>query len=268
MSKRGIVYRIAFCLSGELMVRLIISILFCLVFAVSAYATDIKVVTEEWPPYTYSENGEIKGVVTEIVRATLDRSGLDYTIDVYPWARAYSMAQQGENVLIYSIFRLPSREREFKWIDIDGLSVNMYLFRPKYRKDINLTSLEEAKEYRIGVTRETSTHHFLLSEGFQEGVNLFPVNSEQQNAHKSEPERNRIDLTTGDKLSLARWLKVSDFPSDYWVEQVLLFTESFYMAFGTKTSDDVVNTVHDAFHEIKNEGQLDAIVEKYYKMFE
>ena len=246
----------------------LLSVAVLLVLASQALGEKITVVTEEWPPYTYSEDGKIVGVVTEIVHAALDRSGLDYSIEVYPWARAYEMAKNGENVLIYSIYKLPSREDHFNWIRIDGLSVNMYLFRPKFRDEMNLTSLEQAKQYKIGVTRETSTHHFLLSKGFVEGVNLFPVNSEEQNALKSQPQTMRIDLTTGDFLSLARWLKVSGLPPDYWVRQELLFKEDFYMAFGLKTSDTVVATVRDALSEIAREGQLQAIVGKYRRMFE
>ena len=248
--------------------KLIFAAVFVLTLAVNAQGTSIKVVTEEWPPYTCSKNGKIEGVVSEIIRAALDRSGLDYTIEVYPWARAYEMAKKEKNVLIYSIFKLPTREHLFKWIEIDGLSVNMYLFSPKHRTDIHLNELDDAKKYKIGVTRETSTHHFLLSKGFTEGVNLFPVNSEEQNTLKSQPATMRIDLTTGDKLSLARWLKLSGLPSDYWKEQVLLFQEDFYMAFGLRTSDEIVDKVHKAFHEIRDEGKFDAIVEKYYRMFE
>lgn len=229
----------------------------------------ITVVTEPWPPYTYSdEDGTVRGVVTEIVQATLERSGLEYTIEVYPWARAYDTAKSRENVLIYSIFRLPSREKLFKWIHIDGFHVNMFLFRPKYRDDIVAKTLEEARQYRIGVTRETSTHHFLLSKGFVEGTNLFPVNSEEQNALKSSPKTRRIDFTTGDELSLAHWLKEAKLPSDYWVPQVPLFHKEVYMAFGARTSDEVVEKVSAAYKAIRDEGTLDAIVEKYYRMYE
>ena len=181
----------------------------------AASSGGIRVVTEEWPPYTCSENGEVGGVVTEVVRAALDRAGVDYSIEVYPWARAYDMARTQENVLIYSICRLPAREDSFKWIRLEGLSVEMYLFSPKYRNDIFLNTLEDAKRYRIGVTRETSTHHFLLAHGFVDGKNLFPVNCEEQNELKSSSEVCRIDLTTGDKFSLAHLLKKSGKPSDY-----------------------------------------------------
>ncbi|BDQ37514.1 hypothetical protein SYK_18740 [Pseudodesulfovibrio nedwellii] len=244
------------------------AVVLVLVQAVTASSESIKVVTEEWPPYNQKVCEGVGGVVTDVVRATLDRAGFEYSIDIYPWARAYDMAQTHKNVLIYSIFKLPSREPHFKWIKVEGLSIDMYLFSPKHRRDIAISTLDEAKKYRVGVTRETSTHHFLLSQGFQDGVNLFPVNCEQQNNLKSSQNVGRIDLTTGDKLSLAHWLKQSGQPSDYWVPRVPLFTEDFYMAFGNETSDAVVERVRKAFLEIRAEGQLDAIVDKYWRMFE
>jgi polar amino acid transport system substrate-binding protein len=234
---------------------------------ISANAEEIKVVTEEWPPYNYTENGEITGVVTEIVKATLDKAGIKTTIQVYPWARAYMMAAEEKDILIYTIFRLPERESLFHWIKLDGISTEMYLFSPKSRPDIVITSLEDAKKYKIGVTRETSTHVFLLSKGFEEGVNLFPVKSEVQNALKADPKFKRIDLTTGDRLSLAMWLKKSDLPSDYWKQQAFLFKEDFYMAFGKKTSDETVERVRKAFEKVKAEGMVDAVIEKYMEMY-
>jgi polar amino acid transport system substrate-binding protein len=248
--------------------KFLLASVFILLLAVNAQGVELRVVTEDWPPYTFSQRGEVKGLVTEIMRATLDRVGMDYTIGVYPWARAYEMAQAEENVLIYSIFKLPARADKFKWINIEGLSVNMSLFKPKHRDDIKLSSLDDARKYRVGVTRETSTHHFLLSRGFTEGINIFPVNCEEQNALKSQPHTGRIDLTTGDRLSLACSLKLWGIPSDYWVEQVPLFQQNLYMAFGLKTSDEVVEKVRKGFYQIKNEGKLDAIVEKYYNMVE
>jgi len=237
-----------------------------LAHAVVASGEDIRVVTESWPPYTYSENGEIKGVVTEIVEAALKRSGLDYSIEIYPWARAYDIAKSNENVLIYSIVKLPSRERLFKWVHIDGLRTDMYLFRPRHRTDITAHTLAEARQYRVGVTRETSTHHFLLSRGFVEGANLFPVNCEEQNFLKSSPETNRIDFTTGDRLSLVHWLKGANLPTDYWVAQVPLFREDFHMAFGARTPDAIVERVRRALREVKETGELAAIVDRYSRM--
>lgn len=249
----------------RILLLLTVVLLWC---SATAFGQPLRVVTEEWPPYSYTENGKIVGVVTEIVRETLDRSGLDYTIESYPFARAYNTAISEENVLIYSILRMPYREPHFRWIKLKGLSIDMYLFRPSFRNDIEVTKLEEARKYRVGVTRETSTHHYLKANGFVEEKNLFPVNCEEFNTLKSQPDAMRIDLTTGDQLSLTHWLKKSSLPSDYWVKQMKLFSEPLYMAVGTKTSSEVVTQIQKAFDEVRAEGLLEATIDKYNKLFQ
>ena len=235
--------------------------------ACPAQGTDLRVVTEQWPPYNYSEGNKVTGVVSEVVMAALDRSGLEYTVEVLPWARAYRLAQTEPNVLIYTILKLESRAPMFKWIKLEGLSIEMYLFRPEYRDDIQLRTLDEAKAYNVGVTRDTSTHHYLLSRGFREGKNLFPVNCEQFNTLKSQPETRRVDLTTGDRLSVACNLKEAGLPPNYWNPQLLLFKEDLYMAFSPVTPDAVVERVRRGFEEVRADGTLDRVTDKYNRMF-
>lgn len=234
----------------------------------SAQAASLRVVTEEWPPYNYTENGKVTGVVTEAIRAVLDRAGIDYSIESLPWARAYELARTEPNVLIYTILKLPNRVSHFKWVHLEGLSINMALFRPRFRDDITVHSLDDAKKYKIGVKRATSTHHFLLAHGFTEGKNLFPVHCEKLNALKSRPRTQRVDLTTGDRLSLLKCLADAGLPPDYWVEVCPLFKKDLYMAFSPATPDATVRLVSAKLSEIRDEGGLDAVLEKYNGMFQ
>ena len=77
----------------------------------------LTLVTEDLPPLNYPDGDKISGIATEIVMATLDRAGLNAIPRVYPWARAIGMAEQQENVLIFSIARIPERK-----IDFSGLA--------------------------------------------------------------------------------------------------------------------------------------------------
>lgn len=79
-------------------------------------AEEITAVTEDYPPYNYEENGKVTGLSTEIVKATLDEAEIKYSIKTYPWSRAIEMAENGENVLIFTITRNKERERNFKWV--------------------------------------------------------------------------------------------------------------------------------------------------------
>jgi len=245
-------------------VRAIILAAFFILFSTPfSFAGTIRVVTEEWPPYNYTENGVVVGPVTDAVRAILDRTGLDYTIECLPWARAYGLARHEPSVLIYSILKVADREPLFKWIRLDGLGVDMYLYRPRFRGKIKINTLDDAKGYRVGVTRQSSTHHFLLSKGFVENANLFPVNGEVLNIFKSLPHNKRIDLTTGDPLSLAYWSARAEVPADYWVRLIPLFHQDLYMAFSLKTPDELVEKVRCAYGRLKDEGGLDEIIARF-----
>ena len=97
--------------------KILVYFLFLVIVSpVLADSLELEIVTENWRPYNYSEGGDIKGHSTEILEKVLRRSGIKYKIKVYPWARAYKIAQNRKNVLIYTIMRIPSREYLFKWI--------------------------------------------------------------------------------------------------------------------------------------------------------
>ncbi len=231
-----------------------------------ANAQKISIVTENWPPYNYTENDEVIGVITEVVKAVFEKADLRCSISVLPWAEAYKRASEQENTMIYTIFRLPEREAAFHWLKIGDLSAQKYLFSPHSRSDIKITSLEDAKNYRIGVTTESATHVFLRSEGFKDGKNVFPISKDIQNAFKADPSSQKFDLTTADKLSLALWLQKSHLSADLWKPELLLFSREFYMAFGKKTSADIVKKVRNALQDVEAEGTLEKILQKYEKM--
>lgn len=128
---------------------------------------ELEVVTENWRPYNYLENKEVKGVSTNIVKQVLDRSGIKYTIKVYPWARAYKMAQKNRNVLIYSIIRIAPREKLFKWVRPLGKGGVTSLYRLKKNKHINPKTIEEARAYKIVANLNSMDHLWLENQGFK-----------------------------------------------------------------------------------------------------
>ncbi len=230
-------------------------------------AQEITAVTEQWPPYNYKENNEIKGISTEIVQAALSKAGIKAKIHVYTWARSYKMASEQENVLIYTILRNEKREKLFKWIGPIVPLAKMCLFRPSERTDIVVNSLEDAKKYRIGVAYNTSTHQLLLDKGFEKGKNLFPVPKQEQNIAKLL--KGRLDLITDREITLAMGMKSLGKPFSK-VEKVFILSEwdqGFYMAFSTKTSDKIVEQVKTAFDQVKAQGIPETVMEKYLNIY-
>ncbi|WP_462163362.1 substrate-binding periplasmic protein [Pseudoalteromonas xiamenensis] len=133
----------------------------------------LEVVTEEWRPYNYlDENGTLIGGATEKVKRVLDKAGVEYEMQVYPWVRALKIARQKPNTLIYSIFRTPERESWFHWGCPLLQPVKEYVFTLKSRKDIKIRTLEDAKQYITSTVRGSVGHDFLVNQGFEAGKNL------------------------------------------------------------------------------------------------
>lgn len=80
-------------------------------------AADVFIVTENYPPYNYqAADGTVAGEATVLVRKVMEASGLKYRITIVPWARAVRYTETADNVLIYSIARIPNREKRFQWL--------------------------------------------------------------------------------------------------------------------------------------------------------
>jgi len=117
--------------------------------AVSAGELDkVRVVTSIFPPFSYSENGEAKGVAVDQARLMFAELGISPKIEVYPWARAYTIAEREPNVLIFSMGRNAKREPLFKWLgEITGFDVHIY--RSRARPDLSISALADLKKHTV-----------------------------------------------------------------------------------------------------------------------
>lgn len=225
----------------------------------------LTVVTEDLPPLNFQDGDKVSGIATEIVQATLQKAGLSAAPRIYPWARAINMAEQQENVLIYSIARIPEREARFQWIG-PLFPYSDSLYKLKRRQDIQLTTLDQAKQYQIGVIRSYAVHEMLKREGFIDNVHLQLAKDQEQNLRKLFA--GKTDLLVGSELDLRWRLQHNPDLGRYEDLSCALYLEkSFshvYMAFGPKTRPEMVERVRHAFAQIQADGTLDQILSKYH----
>ncbi len=224
----------------------------------------IQIVTEDFPPYTYEENGKVTGVGTEVVEEVLKEVGCNDKIRVFPWARAYNMALTEPDTLIFTISRTHEREPLFKWVGIVTIGDND-LFSLKERTDIQIGALEDAKKYQIGTVREDVAEQYLMKKGFARDVNLQPTASYEQNLTKLMAKR--IDLWAGADMVLYYFLKKSGKTPDQEIRKVYRLDEisgkGYYMAFSKKTSDDIVEKFRTALEKVRSDGRYQKIQDKY-----
>lgn len=243
-----------------------LSLSVCAGFASSAFAHALTVVTEELPPYNMTVDGKLTGMATEVVEAVLAEAGDQARIQSMPWARAYDIALNSENVLIYSIARTPKREALFKWVGVIA-PTQWYLFSlPGTHFD--LKSLDDARRYQIATVKEDVGEQYLVDKGFVIGQNLQSSNKYEHNYEKLKA--GRVDLWISNELN-AHYLvrQASGNPEESAVPQLSLKdlggADGLCMAFSRSTPDEVVERFRKALVRIKADGRYDAIAAKWLK---
>jgi polar amino acid transport system substrate-binding protein len=229
-------------------------------------AQEITVVTEEFPPFNYMDNGKLVGISTEVVQATLARAGITAEIKVYPWARCYRMVSEQANVLAFSMGRTPDRENLFVWIGPIAPAIKTALFKLKQRSDIVITSLEDAKKYKIGLIRDNAWHTTLRQQGFEDDKNIFPVTQREQNLQKLFA--GRIDLLLDNNLNARSKTKALGLPVDQIEEAFVLRELETYMALNKQTAETLVTRIRTAFEQLQAEGVIEGIAKKYLNLLQ
>lgn len=233
-------------------------ILVVLLAAGAAQAQSIRVVTET-TPYTFQKGGHVKGSATEVVEKTLQAAGLtDYQVRLYPWARAYDMAQKEPDVLIYLIARTPARETQFKWAG-EIMKIQYHLYRLRERPQIAVKSLADARNYSIGVMRDDVRQQYLQSKGFKRLV----VSAQWIDNFNKLVQRqvDLVPLTDDDATSLCAQAHFNC----AGLEKVLTLDEAstgLYMAYSTATADSTVQKNRVAFDKLKSDGTVRRIMER------
>ncbi|WP_295956543.1 transporter substrate-binding domain-containing protein [Rhodoferax sp.] len=234
------------------------------VCAWSAQAVEtIKILTEEYPPFNFTDKGKITGLGTEVVQAVLKEINIEGQFQSVPWARAYETAQTTESVLIYSINRSKDREKLFKWVG-QITPTDFYLFSLKSR-NIRLSSLEDAKPLQIGTVNQDIGEQYLASQGFSLGHNL--QSSARYELNYEKLKLGRVDLWVMNELGAYYMVRQAGDDPAVVLNKALRIAElsggGNYMAFGLKTPDAMVERFRKGLEAIKKNGTYDALQKKW-----
>ena len=202
--------------------------------------------TEEYYPFNYSENGQVKGLSVDVLHMVWERLHLqEQSIEVLPWARAYELASHQPGTVLFTVARTPERAALFRWAGPIA-SARVVLIAKKSRK-IRISSIDRLGGYCIGTVRG-DVAHTLLSPYLNE-CTLEAVSDMKQNIRKLLEDR--LDLVAYEEHSwpaLSKRLGVD--PNQF--ESVFLLRETpIYFAFHPDTPAETVAAFQQALDAVK-----------------
>jgi polar amino acid transport system substrate-binding protein len=130
----------------------------------AASAATVRLLTEEYPPFSYRDGKTMKGASIEQVDSMMSAAGIDYSVEMMPWARAYSLAQTMPMTCVFTTAHNAKRDPIFRWVE--PLLVDDNILIKKSGSAIPAMELEDARKYTIGTQREDYTETVLREKGF------------------------------------------------------------------------------------------------------
>ena len=226
-------------------------------------ARALALLTEENPPFSFTEQGKVQGSAAEIVRNMAARAGIPVTVEVLPWDAAYVRAQGQRDTCLFATARLENRERLFLWVG--PIATDPWAVYGKADFALPIKSVKELAPYKIGTVVRDAKNDFLRENGVND---LRPVREDALNPPRLLLPRdnpNHIDLWITGLYSgreAATAAKVGD------IKVVFVAIEQpLFLACNPQTDRKIVTKLAEALEGMKTDGALKQITAEYEKRF-
>ncbi|MGP4845450.1 substrate-binding periplasmic protein [Marinobacter sp. 1Y8] len=217
--------------------------------------------TENFPPYNMSASGrafehsgdQIDGLCTEMVKAILSRTKLDYAIKLRNWDYGYKRVLDKPNHGIFCTTYTEDRAPQFKWVG--PLTTNLWtIFGPK-DTTFKMDELEDAKSKKIGGYRGDVMTEYLVKRGYT----VSQIDSDDLNPKRLE--LGQIELWIADRLAGPYFASQQDVEG---LVPVFSFNKTeLFLAMNPQTPQSVIDQLNKALEEVKASGMYEAIEDKY-----
>lgn len=230
-----------------------------LLLSTSAVATTLAAYTEQWPPYNYAEGDKVKGISTDILRAACEVAKLSCDFQVVPWARAYKIASNTPNTVLYTTARKPSREKEFLWVGPILPRTTWVYGKAGHNREI--LSFADLASGRVGVVREEAAQQDLEAVGVPAAA--FTVQS--SNADVLRMLMNgTVDAMVDTELGMAWNLRHAAKEPDS-VKKLMKLSDdgAYYFALNLKSDPALVVALQAAVDKLRHDGKIETLLRQY-----
>ncbi len=217
-------------------------------------AATLQIATENTPPGSMEQDGQVVGYATDIVREIMRRTYTDYTLRIFPWKRAYALAQDNDNGCVFSTARTSEREALFKWVG--PIEDNEWVLFARTDRKLRISTLDDARGMRIGTSAGDAREAYLL----QRGMQIESTSNVADNPGKLM--RNRIDLWASSLKWGTAAIERGGFAGQ--IVPVLTFNRvKIYLACNPKVANELIDAMNAVVKTMEKDGSNAAIIRRY-----
>lgn len=236
--------------------KVLVCFLVCISGGLAAAEAPLKIYTESLPPLQIIEGKKVVGgTAHQSVMAILQLAQVEVEPQALPWARIYRQVSSTPNVLVYSMVRTAQREPNFIWL-APLVTLDLYLVSLQQR-DLPVNSIEQARQYRVGIKRHDVTHQYLTSLGFAEGENMV-IGADTEDTF-SMLLRGRVDLIPATDVMLESYCQTAGCQPQQFFRKSIAVSEleqRFYLVASQGSDPALLAPIQQAIAKLQRQGRL------------
>jgi polar amino acid transport system substrate-binding protein len=241
----------------------ILIVLICSSTLLAADFPKLTIMTEDYAPYNFKEDGKVQGIAVEMMVEMLKKVGSSQGLEdikLLPWARGYNKVQTNSNAVLFSTTRTKERETLFKWVcPIETLITEAVALKSK---NIKVNSNEDLLKYKIGCVLDDVGQQLLVAAGIPV-TKLDKISSYETNVRKLDA--GRVDLYVSSMSSVQLYANQLGIDPNKFESVYVLDKSHLCYAFNKDVSDDVINQLQKAYDELVADGTFERLNKKYKK---
>jgi polar amino acid transport system substrate-binding protein len=236
------------------------------VVATQAYAKQgLTIYTEHFPPYNFASDDKLTGINLELVRTMCELNDISCEFNLYPWNRAFRMAEETPSSGLVSAAKTQERETLFKWVG-PLVSGQHCIYKLSSRTDITVDDMSSLAKYSIAATRDNSHTTMLESLGLKADKNLRWF--ARKYSELKPFAAGRVDLIVGSAITIEAQVKHAELElSDIAPVFVIPLPphNGNYLALNINTSDELVDNLQASLDKIRSQGALELVEAQFVK---
>lgn len=238
-----------------------LSVLAALLIATPVMAKDLSFVGQEYPPFNWSEGGEVKGGMVEVMKKACEKLKHNCKFAIYPLARAVKMLEEGSTDGVMSL--IPNAERAAFANFSPTIAVASLGYFGAKGKVKPVGSLKEMEGWTVGAVRASSSLKTVIEH--QKQVKNLTIVEDGNNAtliKKLQGDRfgDKGAVFGGDAVLAYEAKKIN-------LELTLVLsgeTQGFTTAFSKKSVDAAtLADLNKTLEAMKKSGETKAILERF-----
>ena len=216
---------------------------------------------EYQPPYVFVEQGQNKGIASDLLAEVLARVGstkAQKDFVMVPWVRGYTEVQTRPKAMLFSMYLTEERRPLFKWVG--PIITSRVVTVAKRERAIRILQRADVGQYRTGLTRNGIAYLLLQAAGVKD-ESFTQLSDSYKGAQLLK--RDRIDLWAADEnLVLWTFHNAGQDVAAYEVVHTLL-ENGLYYAFNLETDDSLIAGMQASLDEMQRDGTTSKIIQTY-----